>query len=154
MIPTTKQDKKLLSLVRRNLRRDNLAFPPRLVEVEENNWPEMILMSPDRPSRVLRSRFYLALLFEETVPFRMSVCISDIGSDGLWKDGLTWDDLQDIKRQAGFGEWWGFEAFPSEDKVVNVANMRHLWLFPQGLPFCWGVEEKQEEEAVVEQTGE
>ena len=29
------------------------------------------------------------------------------------------------------------EVFPADDQVVNVANMRHLWVLPEPLPFAW-----------------
>lgn len=49
---------------------------------------------------------------------------------------ITWDDLQAIK-----DHFWptriGLEVFPPYDKIVNVADMRWLWVLPQGavLPF-------------------
>lgn len=49
---------------------------------------------------------------------------------------VTWDDLQAIK-----DHFWeariAMEIFPPKDKIVDVADMRWLWVLPQGavLPF-------------------
>lgn len=133
----SKTEKKLLSIMRRDLRRSNQQYPARLVEVPKDDWPKYCVEEKEEPSRVFRSRHYLVQAFEKAIPFRLSICIADLDSMGQWKDGLNWDDLQEIKRQAGYADWWGFEAFPAQDQVVNVTNMRHLWLFPEALPFCW-----------------
>jgi hypothetical protein len=132
-----KAEKKVLSLMRRDLRHSNLQYPTRLVEVPQEQWPSFAVEEAAMPSRVFRSRHYLVQAFEDTIPFRLSIGIADLDSEGRWKDGLLWDDLQEIKRQAGYGDWWAFETFPAQAHLVNVTNMRHLWLFPEALPFCW-----------------
>jgi len=48
----------------------------------------------------------------------------------IWQDGITWDELQEIKNQCGFEDCWLCEYYPPKDKVVNVANIRHLWVIP------------------------
>jgi len=45
-----------------------------------------------------------------------------------WQDGITWDELQEIKNQCGYQDHWMCEYYPPQDQVVNVANIRHLWL--------------------------
>lgn len=45
-----------------------------------------------------------------------------------WKEDITWDDLQRLKAEAGFGDRWAVEVFPAAGDVVNVVNIRHLWL--------------------------
>ena len=56
-----------------------------------------------------------------------------------WKEGVSWDELQAIKRQCGYGDHDAVEVFPRDVDVVNVANMRHLWILDpaQPLPFAW-----------------
>ena len=53
-------------------------------------------------------------------------------------DGITWDELQSIKNQIGYQDFLAFEMYPPEKDVVNVENMRHLWI-PLGtkMPKCW-----------------
>lgn len=49
---------------------------------------------------------------------------------------LTWDDLQAIKDYFWPGRI-GLEIFPPRDSIVDVADMRWLWILPAGacLPF-------------------
>jgi hypothetical protein len=47
------------------------------------------------------------------------------------KDGLTWDDLAFVLHACMPGAW-AVEVFPPADAVHNVANMRHLWVYPEG----------------------
>lgn len=56
---------------------------------------------------------------------------------GNWADKITWDELQSIKSQVGFGDWFAVEVYPKDKDVVNVANMRHLWVLPFPLSFAW-----------------
>lgn len=55
-----------------------------------------------------------------------------------WDDKLTWDELQQIKSDVGYGDWYAIEIFPPDSDVVNVANMRHLWLCNPPLEVSFG----------------
>jgi hypothetical protein len=55
---------------------------------------------------------------------------------GNWLEGITWDEIQDIKRKLGFGDCFAVEIYPADADVVNVANMRHIWMIDP-LPFAW-----------------
>lgn len=48
-----------------------------------------------------------------------------------WRDGITWDELQRVKNETIGPKFWCAEAYPPEDRVVNVANMRHLWVLEE-----------------------
>jgi hypothetical protein len=54
-----------------------------------------------------------------------------------WEAGITWDDLQECKRAAGYGDRWAVEVFPADVDLVNVANMRHLWLLDEAPAWEW-----------------
>lgn len=48
-------------------------------------------------------------------------------------DGSTdigWQDLQRIKRELGYGRFAAIEIFPDDARVVDQANMRHLFVLP------------------------
>ena len=49
---------------------------------------------------------------------------------------ITWDDLQAIKDHL-WPKRIAVEVYPPKDKIVNVADMRWLWVLPEGasLPF-------------------
>jgi hypothetical protein len=108
--------------------------------VPESEWPH----SPEaeRPQAVWRSRHYLAVVYP--VPAlngvevrRLSVNRVTIRPDGHWDEGIRWDDLQRLKRETGHGDWYGVEIYPRDRDIVNVANMRHLWLLAEPLALGW-----------------
>ena len=98
--------------------------------------PDEIARTPSRGPRPVAgflNRQYLVQIYDESHKFpgmvRMSVNRAKIKASGTWADKITWDELQTIKRELGFGDSWGCEVYPPEKDVVNVTNMRHLWLF-------------------------
>jgi hypothetical protein len=54
-----------------------------------------------------------------------------------WVDGITWDQLQEIKRGVGLGDKLAVEVYPEDKNIVNVANMRHLFVLPERPLFAW-----------------
>lgn len=73
--------------------------------------------------------------------FRLAVFVHADGTEQLnihrthidhendaWKDGITWDEMMELKRQCGRGERDFFEWFPRDSNIVNNGNFRHLWL--------------------------
>lgn len=117
---------------RRALEADNRKEPATLRQVPDGEWPAY---RPPGLSAVWRSREFLVQVFTHEVAFRLSVCRTTITGD-RWTDGLSWDDLQRVKRECGLGDRCAVELFPPDDQVVNVANMRHLWLV-DAPPFMW-----------------
>ena len=133
-----------LSLKRKFLREESRKFGPSMSEIPQNQWPS----DPD-PTRakVWRSNKFLAQLFLEVCVDRLSICRTELNNQGGWKDGISWEELQLIKSQCGFGHLDAVEIYPPDADVVNVANMRHLWLLSIALPFGWhSVEEEDEQQ--------
>ena len=119
---------------RRKLERDNAKQPLELREVPRELWP-----NPDGPQqRVLRSRDFLVQEFIAPFPakVRLTICRTSLAGD-RWQDGITWDDLQRLKRECGYGDADAIEIFPADMDVVNVANMRHLWVMAEPVEFAW-----------------
>jgi hypothetical protein len=117
------------------LREQNAKQPDTLAHVPKRDWPTFPGLRPDA---VMRSKTFLVQIFcgEEWV--RLSFCRTAIGRDGHWLEGITWEELQRLKREAGYGEFDAVEAYPRDRDVVNVANMRHLWVpLKAPLPFAW-----------------
>jgi len=50
--------------------------------------------------------------------------------DGLPVEG--WDDLQRIKNEVVGAERVALEVYPRADEVIASANMRHLFVLPEG----------------------
>ncbi len=118
------------------LAQENAKWPVELREWPREDWP--------RPSpkvlRVFRSRTFLVQEFAADAPaiVRLSINRAAITSDGGWQQDITWEELQRLKREAGYGDSEAVEVFPPDRDVVNVANMRHLWILPAGtLAFAW-----------------
>jgi hypothetical protein len=121
--------------------------PSPLVEVPESEWPPP-RPGKGRPQAVWRSERYLALLYGAP-PFggievrRLTVNRVTLGHDGRWEQNIPWDDLQRCKRETGHGDWYGLELYPRDRDLVNVANMRHLWLLSEPLAIGWFSEERR-----------
>lgn len=78
---------------------------------------------------VWRSKDFLVAAFPDNGSTRLDIQRND------GKDGITWDQLQDIKNKCGFSDYDGIEFFPKEVDVLNTGNFRHLYLFREDLPF-------------------
>lgn len=124
----------------RNERRRHNAemrkLPKELMLVPAEEWPR----SSEEVGRfrVWRSRQYLVQCFTElNNVIRVSVSRVTIRKDGRWNDDITWDELQQIKHDIGYGDDWALEIYPADEHVVNVANMRHLWVMPDPPSLGW-----------------
>lgn len=68
---------------------------------------------------------------------RMSVNRVEIDGKGGWRQDIPWEDLQRMKRELGFGGFDALEVYPTDKDVVNVANMRHIWIMDSPVEFAW-----------------
>jgi hypothetical protein len=123
---------------RRELERQNAKEPRELRLVPRSEWP---LENQDGPIlRVWRSRDFLVQEYAEAAPVlvRLSVLRTTLDPKvGRWVDGITWDELQSIKAQCGYGQHDALELYPIDSDVVNVANLRHLWVMASPVSFAW-----------------
>jgi hypothetical protein len=121
--------------MRRHLRNENHRWPPHLVKVPRSAWPSR---QPSGIHEVWRSRGFLVQVFQEDGGLvRLSVMRTWVDDAGEAVDGIAWDDLQRLKTECGFGDRDAVEIYPADRDVVNVANMRHLWVMREPLPFKW-----------------
>lgn len=119
---------------RRQLERENAKQPARMTLVPRENWPNVHL--PPGIEYVWRSRDFLAQLYlHEPVP-RLSVQRTSLRGD-RWQDGISWEELMRVKSECGFGDRWAVECYPPDSEVVNVANMRHLWILGAKPAYGW-----------------
>lgn len=119
---------------RQALKRENKKWPDFMRQVPREQWPE----DPEQKRiGVFRSRQFLAQVFREESGFRISVNRTRLNNRGRWDDRITWDELQRIKRQIGFGDNWAYEVYPPDGDVVNIANLRHLWIPNEPPGFGW-----------------
>lgn len=121
----------------RQLRQDNRQFTRVLQPIAVG------IGEPDAPVRAWRSdRFLVQQFAAENGAERLTICRAAIDeTTGRWIDGITWDEIQGIKSEIGFGDKWAVEVYPPDAAVVNVANMRHIWLVDQPA-FAWKKEQQ------------
>ena len=115
------------------------VYPEHLVELSREAVLEATAKHPDHhpPARAWCSRRYTVMLFLEGDRVRLSCSVARVRDDGGWEQNISWDDLQRLKREAGFGDRWAVECYPPDFEVVNVANLRHLWLVDESPDFGW-----------------
>ena len=123
---------------RREMARVNARLPLHLEGVPRSEWPHSGLASDHQPVAMWRSRHFLVSQYRAPAPAVARPSIHRTTLDGdRWADGITWDELQRLKCEAGFDECWAVEAYPPAREVVNVANIRHLWLLPEAPAYFW-----------------
>ena len=126
----------------REIRRENARWPDHLVEVPRYDWPSME-GSPVKTGSIIcnvwRSRQFLVVEWLEPNRFsRLSVNRTEWDERRRdFRDDISWDDLQRLKREAGYGDQPAVECYPPDAQIVNVGNMRHLFLLPAVPPFFW-----------------
>jgi len=119
---------------RKYLRTENRNWPEWLTPVRRENWPTR---DAEPRTEVWRSRTLLVQIFAESGVERISVNRTEIEDSGRFRDGLTWDDLMEVKRQCGRGSAWAVEIYPPDAETVNVSNMRHLFVLPNAPGYAW-----------------
>ena len=122
---------------RRWLKSQNKKWPANPLALPPEQWQHLD-NNPENRIAVWRSRDYLIQIFrEKNDVIRLSVNRSVLRPDGLWEDCITWDELNWIKRKVGYGDRYGIEIFPPDQDIINVANMRHIWILPRPLDVGW-----------------
>lgn len=119
---------------RKHLHMENRKLGPAFVAIDRSQWPT----DDGKRFAVWRNNRFLVQAFDDGVgALRLSICRSELDDKGNWRDGLTWDELQQIKNAVGFSDFDAVEVYPAQSDVVNVANMRHLWIMTEQLKFAW-----------------
>lgn len=125
----------------RQLDRENERWPSALTLVPVERWLPSDLDRHVESVRVSvwRSCHFLVQVFSERGGIiRLSVNRTTMDEmRDRWAENISWDDLQRLKNEAGFADRDAVEVFPVAGHEVNVANMRHLWILPEPLPFVW-----------------
>lgn len=121
---------------RRALASDNRRSPRELKSVLRKDWPLAAALVSNPPSRVWRAHDFLVMLYLHEERPRLSI-MRTVLYGNKFADNISWDEIQRLKREAGFGDQCAVEIFPPDSAVVNVANMRHIWLVDPP-SFMWG----------------
>lgn len=114
----------------------------KLKKIPADEWSDVVDEMKARnmhthPFEVWCSKTYLVQLYSENNDV-VRVSINYVKrTQGGWKQNITWDDIQQIKRDIGHGDTYAIEVYPRDLDVVNVSNMRHIWLLPEPLRVGW-----------------
>lgn len=131
-------DRRLNRSERRALAAQHRGLPEQLVEVPTHLWPASTVGMDRPPERVWRSRSFLVQQYVVTgSPTRLSINRLRMLANGRWADAITWDEIQSLKAQAGYADRWAVEIFPAARDLVDVANVRHVWLLDEPPAFAW-----------------
>lgn len=127
-----------LHVLRKAIAKQNAKFGHDLQRIPREDWAQGS-QGEGKMIDAMRSRHHLVQVFNEHPKgfLRMTVSRTSIGDDRRWLDGISWDDLMRLKREAGHGDRYAVEIFPADEDVVNVANMRHLWLLEEPPAYAW-----------------
>ena len=88
------------------------------------------------PKKVYKNDEFLVQIFKlDGEPTRLTVNRVK-HKNGKWLDGITWDQLMHVKRLVGYANMCAIEIYPPDQDIVNVANMRHLWIVDMP-DFAW-----------------
>ncbi len=88
--------------------------------------------------KAMRNKDFLVQIFDEDHAIRLSITKAELNKDCTrWRDGITWDEIQGIKNQLGYQDKCAVELYPPEEEVVNVANIRHIFILKELPEFMW-----------------
>jgi hypothetical protein len=118
--------------------RTNNLFPDHLVPIGPEHWPTT---SPTDsvPIGAFRSKAFVVIVWQELSGFqRLSINRTEWDEhEGRFRGDISWDDLQRLKSEAGFGDVSAVELYPPDGQVLNTANLRHLFLLTSAPAFMW-----------------
>lgn len=123
-----------------HLDKENAKFPEHMVRWMPQDWPEHMRGAKPQPGllEVWRSRHYLAQVFKAPDPCRARISVNRSAMNGNeWQDNIPWEHMQRIKNELGYGFCDAVELYPNQIDVVNVANLRHLWVMNAAVSFAW-----------------
>lgn len=98
--------------------------PDTLTPIPPSEWKS----HPKNILNVWRSRQYFVQLYRDDAALRITINRTELKAGTNWKDNIPFEDLMRIKREIGYGDTQAIEIYPPDAEVVNVANMRHLWI--------------------------
>lgn len=133
------EDRKAFQATRRKFQQECRKHGEDFIKIPMGQARELTCMGK-APEACFRNRSFFVMIFMDdrdgTPYLRMSVNRTELENDGGWKAAITWDELMAVKRGIGFADRWMTEVYPPDEEIVNVANMRQLFLVSQP-PYAW-----------------
>lgn len=123
---SSKELKNLAKYLDKDSRKYSLKFEP--LPIPDTGW-----VGASRLVEVFRNRNFLVQVYDQSGWVRLSISRAALDpKKNRWVDGISWDSLQLIKGSLGYGDRDAVEIYPKDDDVVDVANIRHLFILPYG----------------------
>lgn len=119
---------------RRALKRGNKFRPLVLQPVPKGEWPPTPI--DRRPIEAWRSQDFFVQVYMDKGAERLSIIRTSITGNS-WDDNITWDEIQRLKRECGRGDRDAVEIYPADKDIVNVANMRHIFILSEPFSLTW-----------------
>lgn len=108
-----------------------------LEKIDSSQWATL-KHRPDRFAAWASSEFTVQMFHISGGIVRLSVNRNlRTGCNRLFADGISWDELQQIKDECGYADRMAVEIYPQAEHVLNIINARHLWILPEPLSFAW-----------------
>ena len=127
---------KQLKMMSKGMQAESLQFTSKLTQIP---LPAKYIGVKNAPVEAWRSNKYLVQVYDIGEMLRISVNRTEINIKAKrWLDGISWDYLMRIKHELGYGDHDAVEMYPRNYDVINVANIRHLWVLKEGVfNFGW-----------------
>lgn len=88
--------------------------------------------------KAMRNKDFFVQIFKEEHATRLSINRTELNKAGTrWRDGITWDEIYNIKNQLGYKDKCAVELYPPENKIVDVANIRHIFVLDNPPAYMW-----------------
>lgn len=120
---------------RKQLAIENAGFPDACISIPRERWAAKSWNETKR-IEVWRSKKFLVQVFAAENGGQRVTISTTTPVGHTWQAGITWDDIQRLKAEIGRADEWAVEVYPTDSEIVNVANMRHIWLVKQP-EFAW-----------------
>lgn len=127
----------VIHAAKKHLRRENKKCGPDFKKVPAWEWPNDCDPRVKRIAVYRNDSFLVQVVIEKEKFTRMTVNRTEITDDGNYVGDITWDELMEVKRKCGFAMAHAVELYPMDNNIVNVANMRHLWILDYEPEFAW-----------------
>lgn len=125
---------KIQQKIIRHIKAENKKYSNNLIKLDLKDLPPRKgVIFPDELWR--SNRFVVQVFFEDFI--RLSINRTMVDDHGDWLEGITWDELQKIKNQCGYKDKAAVELFPPVNDLVNVANLRHLFILKELPSYLW-----------------
>jgi hypothetical protein len=126
--------KKQRLLLQKEIWKENAKYSDEFVECDVTKIQNPHGFTP--PVKAFRNKRFVCQIFTHEGFTRLSINRTSINENGDYQDGITWDELYQIKNAVGFASSELVELYPKDVDLVNRGNLRHLWL-AENLPFVW-----------------